>query len=204
MARARVLEQQFFPAAADGAEPDAVAPGLRRAGSAPIDDHELIEQRPASSLVLMMRMTMLMRMRVTVSIGAIVAMVDPGTAHVMVMSLLRRAYRVIVPNNARAILAELAIHCRRAGFALVDAIEKGLDDLRVVAQVAGLGEGDLRETGGGGIGLAVDALDQNTGEQEIRKHDDAAEPEQRRTVERRPDKRMRHPAERRLGPPEAE
>ena len=53
------------------------------------------------------------------------------------------------------------------------------------------------------VGLGVDALDQHAGEQEIREHDDAAEAEPRRAVERRVDPRMRDAAERRLGPAEA-
>ena len=67
-------------------------------------------------------------------------MPDPGAAHVMMMPLLRRADGIVVPDDARAVLAQLAVHRRLAGVAFVDAVEKGVDDPRVVAQVAGLDE----------------------------------------------------------------
>ena len=105
---------------------------------------------------------------VPVRSDVIVAMTYPGTADVMVMPLLQRTDGIVVPDDARAVFAKLAVHRRSAGFAFVDAIEKGLDDLRMVAQIAGLDERDLREAGGGGIGLGVDAFDQDAGEQEIR------------------------------------
>ena len=89
-----------------------------------------------------------MRMPVIVPVDmigdVIVAMTYPGTADVMVMPLLQRTDGIVVPDDARAVFAKLAVHRRSAGFAFVDAIEKGLDDLRMVAQIAGLGEGDLR------------------------------------------------------------
>ena len=127
MARPRVFQQQFSPAAADGADPDAVAPGLRRAGSAPVDNHELIEQRPASSSSLVMiGMTMPVGMRMSVivpgdaigdvPVDMIVAMTYPGTADVMMMPLLQRTDGVVVPDNARAVFAKLAVHRRSAGF----------------------------------------------------------------------------------------
>ena len=111
MARPRVFQQQFSPAAADGADPDAVAPGLRRAGSAPVDNHELIEQRPASSSSLVMiGMTMPVGMRMSVivpgdaigdvPVDMIVAMTYPGTADVMVMPLLQRTDVILVPDDA--------------------------------------------------------------------------------------------------------
>jgi hypothetical protein len=49
-----------------------------------------------------------------------------------------------------------------------------------------------------------DPAHQHAGEQEIGKHDDAAEPETRRAIERRADARVCDAAERRLGPAEAE
>ncbi len=110
---------------------------------------------------------------------------DPGAAHMVMMPLLRRADGIVVPDDARAVFAELAVHRRIAGIAFVNAVEEGVDDPRVIAEIAGLDEGDLGETGGSLVGLAVDAFDQNPGEQEIRKDDDAAETEKRRTVERR-------------------
>ena len=94
-----------------------------------------------------MIMMMLVRVRVIVIGPMIVVMPDPGAAHVMVMPLLRRADGIVVSDDARAVFAELAVHRRLAGVAFVDAVEEGIDDPGVIAQIAGLGERDLAGNG---------------------------------------------------------
>src|SRR3546814_3954666 len=57
---------------------------------------------------------------------------------------------------------------------LAQAILEDLQHQRVVVEIAGLDETDLGMGGGDAVGVVVDALDQDAGEQEIGKHDDAA------------------------------
>ena len=61
----------------------------------------------------------------------------------------------------------------------------------MVAQIGRLDELDLGKAQRGGIGLGVDALHQDAGEEEIGEHDDAAKAEPRGAVERGVDARMR-------------
>ena len=72
-----------------------------------------------------------------------------------------------------AILAHLAVHHRRTFKDLLDPILEGIEDQRVVIQIARLDELDLRETRGHLVGIAVDALNQNAGEEEVGEDDDA-------------------------------
>ena len=84
---------------------------------------------------------------IIVAMRMIVMRPDPGAAHMMVMSLLRRADGIVVSDNARAVLAELTVHCRLAGVTFVDAVEKGVNHPGVIAQMAGLDECDPRVNG---------------------------------------------------------
>src|SRR6185312_8600883 len=99
----------------------------------PIDDHDPVEQRRGSGSAIVVGMAM----RMPVPVPVHMRMPDPGAAHMMVMALLRRADRIIVSDHARAVLAQLTVHRRRAGFAFVDAVEKGVNDFRMVAQIEG-------------------------------------------------------------------
>ena len=57
------------------------------------------------------------------------------------------------------------------------AVLEGLEDHGVVVEIAGLDELDGRVAPGGLVGVAVDALDQHPGEQEVGEDDDAPEAE---------------------------
>ncbi len=72
----------------------------------------------------------------------------------------------------------------------------------MIAQIERLDELDLGKAGRGHIGLGIDALHQNAGEQEIREDDNATKAEPGGAVERRVDSGMGDAAERRFGPAE--
>src|SRR5687767_8308755 len=114
--------------------------------------------------------SVVMGVMVVVGIGA-------DAADMMVVAGLRRADLGLVADHLLAIFAEPAVHAVVADQELLDALDEGVEDQRVVVEIVGLEELDLRMTGGDLVGLAIDALDQDAGEQEVREHDDAAEAE---------------------------
>ena len=82
-----------------------------------------------------------MRMRVVVVLVIVVYTV--ATAHVMMMRLLGRTGIGFVADDLRAVLAELAVHSRIAACDLSDALNKGVEQQRVISQVGRLDEFDL-------------------------------------------------------------
>ena len=125
-----------------------------------------------------------------------------GAANVVVMRRLRRAGVAFIADNLRAVLAELAVHRRIAMRDFLDPLDKGVQQQRMIAQIAGLDELDLGMARGGLVGRGVDAFHQNPGEEEIGEHDDAAKTHARGAVERGVDARMGDATECRLGPAE--
>ena len=73
----------------------------------------------------------------------------------------------------------------------------------MVLEIGGLEELDFGVFLGDFVALAVDALDQDAGEQEVGEHDDTPEAEPHRAPEPGVDARLRDAAEARLGPAEA-
>src|SRR6516162_9738628 len=130
-----------------------------------------------------MRRTSAMMVMRMVAIGA-----DPP--HVVVMSRLRRAGVALIADDPGAVFAELTIHRRLPVADLADAVAKRVKHLGMVTQIERLDKLDLRTETGEGLGLLVDALDQDAGKQEVRKHDNAPEPEARTARQGRVDARM--------------
>src|SRR5689334_2000275 len=124
------------------------------------------------------------------------------TAHVMMMGGLLRARAMLVSEDLGAVFARLAVHRRLPVLDLADTVSEGAYHSLVVAQVQRLNELDFREKCGDIVGLRVDPFDQHPGEQEIRKHDDAAKPESGRPRQGGVDPRMDDAAEPDLGPPQ--
>src|SRR5215469_812378 len=106
-----------------------------------------------------------------------VLIVGTGAAHVMVMTLLRRTSIVLITDDPGTEFTELAIHRRLAITHLLDAIAECIQHPGMVPQVERFDKLDLREKMGGRVGLGVDAFDQHTGKQKVRKYDDAGEAE---------------------------
>src|SRR5262250_3179105 len=135
-------------------------------------------------------------------VRVVMIVLDADAADVMVVSRLRRPGITLIADDLRAIFAELAIHRRLAFLELADALAECLQHPLVITKVERLGELDFREQSSDGIGLRVDAFDQHASEQEIRKHDYAAESKPGRPGQRGIDTRMSDAAERDLGPAE--
>src|SRR5712691_5238139 len=133
------------------------------------------------------------RMAVRVTIAA-------DAADMVMVTGLRCADLAGVADDLGAVFAELAIHRRGADADLLDALGEGVEHQRMIAQIWRLDELDRRKDGGHGIGLPIDALDQNAGEEKIRKDDDAGKAEAADAFERRCDPRMGDAAEGDLAP----
>ncbi|MCB1833396.1 MAG: hypothetical protein KDH19_08145, partial [Geminicoccaceae bacterium] len=86
---------------------------------------------------------------------------------VMVMALLRRADLGLEAQHLRPVFAHAAIHQVGAVTDLVHPLDEGVDDLRVIVEIAGLDELQFGMIGGDAVGETVDAVDQDAGEEEI-------------------------------------
>src|SRR5690348_10558480 len=101
--------------------------------------------------------------------------VRADAAHMMMVAGLGGAHLVGVAEDPRAVLAELAVHCRIAGADLLDALGEGVEDARMVAQIGRLDELDLGMARCHRVGFAVDPLDEDAGEEEVGEDDDSRE-----------------------------
>ena len=95
--------------------------------------------------------------------------------HMVMMASLHRAHLALVAQHLLAVFAQLAVHGRIAVHQLGQAIDEGVDDQGMVAQIGGFEEFDAGIFGGGFVGPVIDALDQDAGEQEVGENDDALE-----------------------------
>ena len=76
------------------------------------------------------------------------------------------------PEDLLAILAHLAVHQIGAFTDFDDPVGEGFEHLRVVVQIGRFHKLDVRVVRCDHVRVIIDALDQNAGEQEIRKHHD--------------------------------
>ena len=128
----------------------------------------------------------------------------PDPLHVVMMALLRQAHLGLESENLLAVLAQLAVHVVLAVQDLAHPIGEGIEHHGVIVQVAGLHELDLRVLRRHPVRMGVDPLDQDPGEQEVGKDDDAAIAEPGRVLQSGLDQREGHPGVADLAPAEPE
>ncbi len=92
--------------------------------------------------------------------------------HVMVMAFLGKTDFRFEPQNLRPVFAHLAVHRVGAFQNFPQAFLERVEDLLVVVQVWRLDEFDIGMPRGDLVGIAVDSVDQDAGEQEVGEHDD--------------------------------
>src|SRR5690606_29885794 len=109
-------------------------------------------------------------MAVMVPMIMVVRMSGADAFHVMVVAPLRQTDLILEAEHLRAVFAHLAVHGVGAGKNLVQPVLQHLGYQRMIAEVAGLDEFDLRMVAGDEIGMPVNALDEDAGEEEIGKH----------------------------------
>ena len=110
------------------------------------------------------------------SVISMVMMVMSGTGsdsfNMMMMTLLRKANFTFKAKHLFPIFAELAIHQVPSFEDFIYTFRKGIQNQRMVIEVGGLDEFNLRMPLGDKIGVIIDSLNEDSGEQKIGKNHD--------------------------------
>ena len=133
---------------------------------------------------------------------AVAAHADP--LHVVVMALLGEPLLRLEAEDPLPVLAQLAVHQVRAAQGLLDPLREGVEHGRVIVEVRGLDELQVRMPRRGPVGMLVDPLDEHAGEEEVREDDDAPVAEARGVREGRIDEGKGDPGVGGLPPAEPE
>ena len=116
------------------------------------------------SMIVMMIMSMI----------SMVMMVMSGTGsdsfNMMVMTLLRKAHFTFKSQHLLPVFAELAIHQVPSFEDFIYTFRKGIQNQRMVIEVGGLDEFNLRMPLGDKIGVIIDSLNEDSREQKIGKN----------------------------------
>ena len=97
----------------------------------------------------------------------------PHAFNVMVVTFLGRADFIFEAQDLRPILAHGAVHLVLTFKDLRHTLREGCDHLRMVVEIPGLDELNVRIAFGHDIREAIDAVNEDPGEEEVGKHDDA-------------------------------
>ena len=107
---------------------------------------------------------------------SMVMMVMSGTGsdsfNMMMMTLLRKAHFTFKSKHLLPVFAELAIHQVPSFEDFVYTFRKGIQNQRMIIEVGGLDEFNLRMHLGDKIGMIIDSLNEDSGEQKIGKNHD--------------------------------
>ena len=111
-----------------------------------------------------------------VSVITMVMMVMSGTGsdsfNMMVMTLLRKAHFTFKSQHLLPVFAELAIHQVPSFEDFIYTFRKGIQNQRMIIEVGGVDEFNLRMPLGNKIGMIIDSLNKDSGEQKIGKNHD--------------------------------
>ena len=106
-----------------------------------------------------------------VSVISMVMMVMSGTGsdtlNMMMMTLLRKAHFTFKSQHLLPVFAELAIHQVPSFEDFIYTFRKGIQNQRMVIEVRGLDEFNLRMPLGDKIGVIIDSLNEDSGEQKL-------------------------------------
>ena len=108
------------------------------------------------------------------SVISMVMMVMSGTGsdsfNMMVMTLLRKAHFTFKSKHLLPVFAELAIHQVPSFEDFIYTFRKGIQNQWMIIEVGGLDEFNLRMPLGDKIGVIIDSLNEDSGEQKIGKN----------------------------------
>ena len=114
-----------------------------------------------------------------VSVISMVMMVMPGTGsdsfNMMMMTLLRKAHFTFKSQHLLPVFAELAIHQVPSFEDFIYTFREGIQNQWMIIEVGGLDEFNLRMPLGDKIGVIIDSLNEDSGEQKIGKNHDPFE-----------------------------
>lgn len=110
------------------------------------------------------------------SVISMVMMVMSGTGsdslNMMMMTLLRKAHFTFKSQHLLPVFAELAIHQVPSFEDFIYTFRKGIQNQWMIIEVRGLDEFNLRMPLGDKIGVIIDSLNEDSGEQKIGKNHD--------------------------------
>ena len=108
------------------------------------------------------------------SVISMVMMVISGTGsdsfNMMMMTLLRKAHFTFKSQHLLPVFAELAIHQVPSFEDFIYTFRKGIQNQWMIIEVGGLDEFNLRMPLGDKIGVIIDSLNEDSGEQKIGKN----------------------------------
>ena len=110
------------------------------------------------------------------SVISMVMMVMSGTGsdslNMMVMTLLRKAHFSFKSQHLLPVFAELAIHQVPSFEDFIYTFRKGIQNQRMIIEVGGLDEFNLRMPLSDKIGMIINSVNEDSGEQKIGKNHD--------------------------------
>ena len=105
--------------------------------------------------------------------------------HMVMVAFLGTAHVLFEPEHLRPVLAQRAIHRRVAAQHLLHPFTEGVDNHRVIAQIARRQEFNVRMVGRHDVGVLPYPAHQHAGEEEIGQHHHAAEAQAHHMTESR-------------------
>ena len=117
-----------------------------------------------------MSMIVMMIMSVIYMVMMVMSGTGSDSFNMMVMTLLWKAYFTFKPQHLLPVFAELAIHQVPSFENFIYTFRKGIQNQRMVIEVGGLDEFNLRMPLGDKIGVIIDSLNEDSGEQKIGKN----------------------------------
>ena len=119
-----------------------------------------------------MSMIVMMIMSVISMVMMVMSGTGSDTLYMMMMTLLRKAHFTFKSQHLLPVFTELTIHQIPSFKDFIYTFRKGIQNQRMVIEVGGLDEFNLRMPLGDKIGVIIDSLNENSGEQKIGKNHD--------------------------------
>ena len=99
------------------------------------------------------------------------------TLNVVMVTGLIEAHLLFKAQHLRPVFTQRAVHGGFTTHHLLNPLQESVENERVIAQIRGVDEFNLRMISRNALGVFADPAHQNPGEEEIRKDDDALEPQ---------------------------
>ena len=119
-----------------------------------------------------MSMIVMMIMSVISMVMTVMSGTSSDSFNMMVMTLLRKAHFTFKSQHLFPVFAELAIHHVPSFEDFIYTFCKGIQNQRMIIEVGGLDEFNLRMPLGDKIGVIINSLNEDSGEQKIGKNHD--------------------------------
>ena len=119
-----------------------------------------------------MSMIVMMIMSVISMVMMVMSGTGSDTLYMMMMTLLRKAHFTFKTKHLLPVFAELAIHQVPSFEDFIYTFRKGIQNQWMIIEVGGLDEFNLRMPLGDKIGMIINSLNEDSGEQKIGKNHD--------------------------------